>query len=304
MAILIDPPLWPAHGTLFSHVVSDASLDELHDFASAAGLPARAFDRDHYDVPQRRYEDLVARGAIPVSGTELVRRLVASGLRVPARQRPEKLDRILLARWSQQLPDHSHVGADLLARWSEPHRNYHGRGHLLAVLAAVDRLVAEGESAGTLPRAVRLAAWFHDAVYQGVAGEDERASAELVRHLLPGVVGDAELEEIRRLVLVTEHHRPSPDDASGRLLCDADLEVLARPWPQYLRYVDEVRRDYARVSDADFAHGRARVLRSLLELDPLYGTATGRRLWEASARSNLARELESLEGWTSMPSGR
>ncbi|RZU60595.1 DUF4031 domain-containing protein [Zhihengliuella halotolerans] len=304
MSILIDPPLWPAHGTLFSHVVSDASLDELHEFASVAGLPARAFDRDHYDVPQRRYEDLVARGATPVSGTELVRRLVASGLRVPARQRPEKLDRILLTRWSQQLPDHPHVGADLLARWSEPHRNYHGRGHLLAVLAAVDLLVAEGEPAGAPPRAVHLAAWFHDAVYQGIAGQDERASAELVRLLLPGAVGDAELEEIRRLVLVTEHHSPSPDDASGRLLCDADLEVLARPWPQYLRYVEEVRRDYAQVSDADFARGRARVVRSLLELDPLYGTGTGRRLWETAARANLARELESLQDGTPVPSSR
>lgn len=293
MAILIDPPFWPAHGTLFSHVVSDTSLEELHGFASAAGLPRRAFDLDHYDVPQRRYDDLVARGALPVSGTELVRRLVASGLRVPARQRSEKLDRILAARWEQLLPGHPEAGSDLLGRWSEPHRNYHGRSHLLAVLAAMDRLVAEGEPGGE-PRTVRLAAWFHDAVYRGVPGEDERASADLVRDLLSGVVDDAELEEIRRLVLVTEHHAPEEGDSAGRLLCDADLEVLARPWPQYLRYVDEVRRDYAHVSDADFALGRARVLRTLLALAPLYGTTAGRRLWESAARANLARELESL----------
>lgn len=81
MTILIDPPAWPAHGTVFSHLISDASFDELHEFAARAGLPERAFDRDHYDVPERRHADLVALGARPVSSRELVRRLISSGLR-------------------------------------------------------------------------------------------------------------------------------------------------------------------------------------------------------------------------------
>ena len=84
MAIYLDPPLWPAHGTHFSHLVSDSSLAELHAFAAAAGIPERAFDGDHYDVPERRFEDLVAAGAIPVEARVLVRKLIASGLRVPA----------------------------------------------------------------------------------------------------------------------------------------------------------------------------------------------------------------------------
>ncbi|MCC2593733.1 DUF4031 domain-containing protein [Tessaracoccus sp. OS52] len=81
MAILIDPPAWPAHGTVFSHLVSDASFEELHDFATLAGVPERAFDRDHYDVPERMYEALVALGALPVPSKVLVKRLIASGLR-------------------------------------------------------------------------------------------------------------------------------------------------------------------------------------------------------------------------------
>ncbi len=81
MAILIDPPAWPAHGTVFSHLVSDASFEELHDFAAQAGLPSRAFDRDHYDVPVRRYDGLVELGAEPVRSKELVQRLIGSGLR-------------------------------------------------------------------------------------------------------------------------------------------------------------------------------------------------------------------------------
>jgi hypothetical protein len=87
VAVLIDPPRWPAHGRLWSHVVSDTSLAELHRFARAAGIPERGFDLDHYDVPDSRYDDLVAAGALPVEGKELLRRLVASGLRVPARDR-------------------------------------------------------------------------------------------------------------------------------------------------------------------------------------------------------------------------
>lgn len=85
--MLIDPPRWPAHGRLWSHLVSDSSLDELHAFARATGIPERGFDFDHYDVPDSRYDDLVAAGAVPVEGKELLRRLVASGLRVPARSR-------------------------------------------------------------------------------------------------------------------------------------------------------------------------------------------------------------------------
>ena len=67
MAVYLDPPLWPAHGTHFSHLISDTSLEELHAFAAAAGIPERAFDGDHYDVAEARYSDLVAAGADAVA---------------------------------------------------------------------------------------------------------------------------------------------------------------------------------------------------------------------------------------------
>jgi hypothetical protein len=87
MTVLLDRPMWPAHGTLWSHLVSDATLDELHEFAARAGVPRRSFDIDHYDVPQERYDELVAAGAVPVTNRELVTRLAASGLRVRQRDR-------------------------------------------------------------------------------------------------------------------------------------------------------------------------------------------------------------------------
>ena len=85
--ILIDQPRWPAHDMLWSHLVSDSSLEELHGFAASVGIPRRAFDLDHYDVPERKYDELVAAGAVPVTIRQLVERLQSSGLRVSQRQR-------------------------------------------------------------------------------------------------------------------------------------------------------------------------------------------------------------------------
>jgi hypothetical protein len=88
MTVLIDQPIWPAHDTVWAHIVSDTSLEELHDFAQRAGIPRRGFDLDHYDVPARMWSELVALGAEPVGVRDFVRRLEASGLRVPQRDRP------------------------------------------------------------------------------------------------------------------------------------------------------------------------------------------------------------------------
>jgi len=81
VAVLIDPPAWPAHGRLWSHLVSDSSFAELHAFAAANGVPRRGFERDHYDVPADVYDALVRAGAQPVSSRDIVRRLSRAGLR-------------------------------------------------------------------------------------------------------------------------------------------------------------------------------------------------------------------------------
>ncbi|MER7664640.1 MULTISPECIES: DUF4031 domain-containing protein [unclassified Streptomyces] len=83
MTVYIDPPTWPGHGRMWSHLISDVSFEELHAFAQSIGCPATAFERDHYDVPSHRYGDAVAAGAVQVSSREVVSLLTRAGLRRP-----------------------------------------------------------------------------------------------------------------------------------------------------------------------------------------------------------------------------
>lgn len=286
MAIYLDPPLWPAHGTHFSHLISDTSLEELHAFAAASGIPERAFDGDHYDVAEARYSALVAAGAVPVEGRVLVRKLISSGLRIPARRRNSSLKLPLLTRWNALLPGRDALFLDLLDRWGEEHRKYHGRTHLLAVLEALDLLTGPADP----PRTVLLAAWFHDAVYRGIAGQDEEESARLAEDRLAHAgLPAAEVDEVARLVRMTADHQPETGD--GALLSDADLSVLGGTPDAYARYLAAVRQDFAHIGDDDFAAGRAAVVRQLLQLEPLFHTPRGRDLWLAAARRNLQGEL-------------
>jgi predicted metal-dependent HD superfamily phosphohydrolase len=312
VTVLIDPPAWPAHGTLFSHLVSDASLAELHAFAASIGVSRRAFDLDHYDVAAERYDVAVAAGAVPVGGRELARRLGSSGLRVPGRARRAAKADALLARWDALLPGARDVGVDLVERWHEPHRVYHGPEHLVHALDSLallegrppgvpDGVAAPGRAgggSGDAPgsaSATQLALWFHDAVHDGEAGRDEERSADLARARLAGHLGTAAVDEVVRLVLVTTDHSPAAGDGPGALVSDADLAILGSAPDRYARYVRQVRAEYASVPDDAFRTGRAAVLRGLLGGGALFRTPQGAERWEDQARDNLSAELAALD---------
>src|SRR5699024_11280996 len=123
-----------------SHLISDASLDELHAFAARIGIHRRAFDEDHYDIPTELYDQAIKAGAVPVNGVELVRRLRSSGLRIPARERPDEILPLLLGKCAEAWYQNVTLGEELLKRWSEPHRRYHTVVHLLECLDAIEFL--------------------------------------------------------------------------------------------------------------------------------------------------------------------
>lgn len=178
---------------------------------------------------------------------------------------------------------------ELLTRWREPHRKYHTVDHLVGVLRGIDDLAAVGAEFDRAP--VELAAWFHDAVYVIGAPDNEERSALLAEEML---AGNAAAAETARLVRVTTDHDVAENDPNAAALVDADLAILAAPPQRYREYAAAVRAEYAQVPDELFRPGRAKVLADLLAHGFLFHTTAGRQRWEATARANLAAELDDL----------
>ena len=178
---------------------------------------------------------------------------------------------------------------DLLDAWDRP--GYHDLQHLADVLGRLAELAEAGVDYPHLP--VVLAAWFHDAVYDGERDAEER-SAAWAEDTLPLSVGETTAAEVARLVRMTETHEPAEDDVAGCALSDADLAILAASPARYAAYVRSVREEYSHLDDASFALGRAQVLEHLADKPTLFHTAPARRAWEADARANLDAELADL----------
>ena len=214
--------------------------------------------------------------------------------------------RTLLGRWP--LPDQPALRDALLDAWAAPERGYHDLTHLLEVLTRLGELADE---VGYAAPEVQLAAWFHDAVYDGDADPEGR-SAEWARRALAaardhgkkggldgvmdgGVRRSVDVDEVVRLVLLTRDHSPAPEDLNGVALCDADLAVLASAPARYAAYAAGVRREYRHLDDTTFTAGRLDVLRTFLAREHLFTSAVARARWEAAARRNAAREVAELE---------
>jgi predicted metal-dependent HD superfamily phosphohydrolase len=181
----------------------------------------------------------------------------------------------------------------LVEAYGAPHRRYHDTRHLAEVLGHLDKLLGGPGTSGVDRDTVLLAAWFHDAVYDGRPDDEERSAALAESALASCDVPPPLVAEVARLVRLTREHRPAPDDLAGQLLCDADLAILAADPRRYAEYTRDVRAEYAHVDDEAFRAGRAAVLRALLA-GPLFHTTQAREAWEARARANVESELERL----------
>ena len=139
-------------------------------------------------------------------------------------------------------PDSPGVRDEVAAAYADPSRGYHDTRHLTEVLDRLDELAGNGAAYDATP--VLLAAWFHDAVYDGERDAEERSAAwaeDALAAAAPAPVG----REVARLVRLTETHTPDDGDANGCALSDADLGILAAPRERYDEYVAAVRREYA-----------------------------------------------------------
>lgn len=214
---------------------------------------------------------------------------------------PERLDP-LQRGWAKLLerygvpPAEAYPAFDVLvAAYSAPDRYYHNLEHVADTLRAVSRLAGFTDD----PSALQLAAWFHDAVYDPRANDNEGRSAELAVTLLgPVGVPRADLEKVGRLVRATAHLTDAgpAGDRETAVLLDADLAILGASPERYKRYADGIRKEYAWVPDADYRAGRGRVIAHFLARPRLYRTDLMFAEGEARARANLRAELAALSG--------
>ena len=191
------------------------------------------------------------------------------------------------------------VGARLIDRWSGPGRHFHTLKHLADVLAHVDELADETHD----PEVVRLAAWYHGAIfdtansvaYAGRGGENELESAELARtELLALGVPEARAQRAANLVIALRRHSPTPGDFDCAVLCDADLAMLAAEPQRYKTYLRDIRAEYSHLPVDEYVRARIRILTRLLEHRTLFTSPLG-AAWEGPARQNVAAELHRLE---------
>ncbi len=183
--------------------------------------------------------------------------------------------------------------ADIVTRHSEPQRRYHGLSHLDALFKLLGQH-APGLAPGS---SARLAVWWHDAVYDPKAPDNEERSADLARETLTALkTAPPLIEEVADLILKTKRHWDSgPDGADGDLFLDADIAILGAPPAIYDAYAAGVREEYNWAPDLLYRQGRGAFLRAALGREQYFRTALFETAYGAQARENMARELAKLD---------
>jgi predicted metal-dependent HD superfamily phosphohydrolase len=199
----------------------------------------------------------------------------------------------LLARYRIAAVDAYPVFDVLVAAYSAPDRHYHNLEHLAEMFRVASRLTSITDD----PSAVQLAIWFHDAVYDARASDNEARSADLAVTLLgPIGVPGSELDRVTRLIHTTAHladDRP-PGDRETAILLDADLAILGAAPERYTRYAGAIRAEYAWVPEPEYRAARTTVLDRFLARPRIFWTDLAYQEGEERARTNMTAERAML----------
>jgi predicted metal-dependent HD superfamily phosphohydrolase len=212
---------------------------------------------------------------------------------------PERLESMqkawarVLERFGAAPPDVYPAFDALVAAYSAPERHYHNLEHLAEMFRVIERLSGTVEN----PDALHLAVWFHDAVYDSRAADNEKRSAELAVDLLgPLGVPASAIERVVQMIWGTAHTPDGPPpSADARVLLDADLAILGAAEGRYARYAADIRKEYAWVPEADYRAGRVAVLEKFLARPRVYHTPLMFEEGEARARANMRAEIAALQ---------
>ncbi|MDB6026056.1 MAG: hypothetical protein JWM68_2279 [Verrucomicrobiales bacterium] len=176
----------------------------------------------------------------------------------------------------------------LSKRYAEPQRHYHNVQHINECLREFDsarHLIAQ-------PLAVEMAIWFHDAIYDPRAPDNEERSADLAKQCLSAAGIDRLIEPVSKLILATKHH--VTDSSDGTVLLDIDLSILGQPEERFFEYEKQIRREYEWVPEETFGIKRAEILQNFLNRPRLYTTDLFFSKYERQARLNLEKSIRIL----------
>lgn len=178
----------------------------------------------------------------------------------------------------------------LIACYSEPHRKYHTTQHLHECLTHLETMHSLAEH----PAEVELGLWFHDAIYNTHAKDNEQQSADWAREsaLSAGVSTD-QATRIHKLILATMHNAV-PTGRDAQVLVDIDLAILGAQPARFDEYELQVRAEYSWVPGILYRTGRKKILKEFAARDWLYSTERFRSEYEPRARENLKRSLARL----------
>ncbi|MEH1940019.1 MAG: hypothetical protein V7L01_07360 [Nostoc sp.] len=180
---------------------------------------------------------------------------------------------------------------DLVAAYSTPSRYYHTLKHIDRVLSTIE--VLQGYTKNLA--AVKLAAWFHDVVYDTKAQDNEEKSADYAFELLSNLgIPETIIITVTRLILNTKDHQAAVDDYDSQVFLDADLAILATNQVQYGEYAYAIRQEYGWVAEAEYITGRQQVLERFLQRSHIYFTPLMSEFAEPSARGNIQGEIQFL----------
>jgi len=178
---------------------------------------------------------------------------------------------------------------DLVAAYSSPNRYYHNLKHIYHVISTIDILQVYTQDLA----AVKLAAWFHDVIYNTQSQDSEEKSADYAAKILENLaIPDNNINIVHQLILNTKYHQGN--DLNSHVLLDADLAILAAKPIEYQEYSQAIRQEYAWVSELEYITGRRQVLERFLQRERIYFTPLMFDSAEQSARDNLEREIIDL----------
>ncbi len=197
----------------------------------------------------------------------------------------------LVCQWIKE-EEAIYIFNQLQELYGQEDRHYHNLAHLYDMFALLDQQEVKPNDA----KALELAIWFHDAIYQSKRNDNEERSAKLAKQVLSGFLPESSslMNKVYTLIMSTQKHKPLGDADDCKLMIDLDLAVLGSPSERYQQYAKQIRAEYSQFPAFIYKMGRKQLLHRLLDRTWIYHTPHFRQQYDQKARANLKWELDAL----------